>query len=47
MSFSGLKWIYGLQQPALAGVRDLGMAVIDKTPWFKRAMMQKAIQNLT
>ena len=46
-SFSGLKWIYGLEQKPLTGLRDLGMRVIDSTPWFKRAMMQKAIQNLT
>ena len=46
-SFSGLKWVYGLEQKPLAGIRDLGMRVIDETPWFKRAMMQKAIQNLS
>jgi hypothetical protein len=28
-------------------LRDLGMRVVEETPWFKRAMMQKAIQNLT
>jgi ubiquinone biosynthesis UbiH/UbiF/VisC/COQ6 family hydroxylase len=47
MSFSGLKWIYGLEQKPLVGLRNLGMRVVDETPWFKRAMMQKAIQNLT
>lgn len=46
-SFSGLKWFYGLEQQPVVGLRDLGMRVIEKTPWFKRAMMQKAIQNLT
>ena len=47
MSFSGLKWIYGLEQKPLTGLRNLGMRVVDETPWFKRAMMQKAMQNLT
>jgi 2-octaprenylphenol hydroxylase len=47
MGFSGLKWIYGLEQKQLSGLRDLGMRVVEETPWFKRAMMQKAIQNLT
>ena len=47
MSFSGLKWIYGLEQKPLTGLRNLGMRLVDETPWFKRAMMQKAIQNLT
>jgi 2-octaprenylphenol hydroxylase len=47
MSFSGLKWIYGLEQKPATGLRNLGMQVVDETPWFKRAIMQKAIQNLT
>lgn len=47
MSFSGLKWIYGLEQKPLTGLRNLGMRLIDETPWFKRAMMQKAARNLT
>jgi ubiquinone biosynthesis UbiH/UbiF/VisC/COQ6 family hydroxylase len=46
-SFSGLKWIYGLEQVPLTAVRDLGMRMVDETPWVKRAMMQKAMQNLT
>ncbi|MCP4391648.1 MAG: UbiH/UbiF/VisC/COQ6 family ubiquinone biosynthesis hydroxylase [Gammaproteobacteria bacterium] len=45
MSFSGLKWVYGLQQKPLTGLRNLGMRVIEETPWVKRAMMQKATQN--
>jgi len=47
MGFSGLKWVYGLEQKPLTGLRDLGMRVVEETPWFKRALMQKAIQNLT
>ena len=46
-SFSGLKWIYGLEQIPLTAIRDLGMRIVDETPWVKRAMMQKAMQNLT
>jgi len=46
-SFSALKWVYGLDQKWLAGVRNLGMRVVDETPWFKRAIMEKAIQNIT
>ena len=47
MSFSGFKWLYGQERKPLTALRDLGMRVVDETPWFKRAMMQKAIQNLT
>ena len=46
-SFGALKWIYGLDQKGLTAVRDLGMRVVDETPWFKRAVMEKAIQNIT
>ena len=46
-SLSALKWIYGLEQAPLAGLRDLGMRAVENNPWFKRAMMAKAIQNLT
>ena len=31
----------------LAALEHLGMRLIDGTPWFKRALMQKALQNLT
>jgi len=46
-SFSAMKWIYGNDQKLISGARDLGMRVVDQTPWFKRAMMQKAIENIT
>ncbi len=46
-SFSGLKWLYGLEQESLAGLRDLGMRAVDNVPWIKRVLMQKAVQNLT
>lgn len=47
MGFSGLKWIYGLQQKPLTGLRNLGMRLVDQTPSLKREIMRKAIQNLT
>ena len=46
-SFGALKWIYGLDQKWVNRLRDLGMRVIDETPWFKRALLAKAIQNIT
>ncbi|MDH3633884.1 MAG: FAD-dependent oxidoreductase [Gammaproteobacteria bacterium] len=46
-SFGALKWVYGLDQKGLTAVRDLGMRIVDETPWFKRAIMEKAIQNIT
>ena len=46
-SFSGLKWLYGLEQGSLTALRDLGMRTVDKVPWIKRVLMQKAVQNLT
>lgn len=46
-SFGGLKWIYGIEQQPVAGLRDLGMRIVQNTPWFRRSLMQKAIQNLT
>ncbi len=46
-SFGVLKWIYGMDQRWFTGVRNLGMRVVDEVPWFKRAIMEKAIQNIT
>jgi len=46
-SFGALKWIYGLDQKWATRLRDLGMRVVDETPWFKRALLEKAIQNIT
>ncbi len=46
-SFSALKWIYGMDQKWIGGARDFGMRVVDEIPWFKRAIMEKAIQNIT
>jgi len=46
-SFSALKWIYGLDQGWVTRLRDLGMRAVDETPWFKRALLEKAIHNIT
>ena len=45
--FSGLKQFYGADSAAIGRVRDLGMRLVDRTPWLKRELMQKAIDNLT
>jgi 2-octaprenylphenol hydroxylase len=46
-SFSALKCIYGLEQCGVTQLRDLGMRLVDSTPWLKRAMVGKAVQNIT
>jgi 2-octaprenylphenol hydroxylase len=46
-SFSALKWVYGLEQGGMTQLRNLGMQVIDSTPWLKRTMVGKAVQNIT
>jgi len=46
-SFSGLKWLYGNEHALVSGARDLGMRAVDATPWLKRSLMRKAIENLT
>ena len=46
-SFSALKWVYGLEQGGVAQLRNLGMHLLDATPWLKRAMVGKAVQNIT
>ena len=45
--FSGLKWIYGTDQALLCGVRNLGMRAVDGSPWLKRSLMRRAIENIT
>lgn len=45
--FGALKWIYGLNQPWITQPRDLGMCMLDNMPLVKRAMVGKAVQNLT
>jgi hypothetical protein len=36
-----------LEQGGVTQLRDLGMQLIDSTPWLKRAMVGKAVQNIT
>jgi len=46
-SFGALKWIYGLEQSGATQLRDLGMRIVDSTPWLKRGLVGKAVNNLT
>jgi ubiquinone biosynthesis UbiH/UbiF/VisC/COQ6 family hydroxylase len=46
-SFSALKWIYGLEQGGVTRLRDLGMQIVDSTPWLKRGLVGKAVNNIT
>jgi len=46
-SFSGLKWLYGMDNRALVGIRDLGMRLVESNPIIKRELMQRATENLT
>ncbi len=46
-SFSVLKWVYGLDQGGVAQLRDLGMRIVDSTPWVKRGLVGKAVNNIT
>ena len=46
-SFSALKWVYGIDQSGFTRLRDLGMQVVDNTPWLKRALIGKAVRNIT
>ena len=43
----GLKWIYGLDRKPFTRLRNLGMKIVDETPWLKRELMRKAVHNLT
>lgn len=46
-SFGALKWFYGLEQCGATRLRDIGMRLVDRTPWLKRSMIGKAVQNIT
>ena len=46
-SLGGLKWFYGQTRPPVTQLRDLGMRIVQHTPWLKRELMRKAAQNLT
>ena len=45
-AFSGLKWIYGLDNPAINQLRDLGMRVMQNNPATRRLLMKQAISNM-
>jgi len=46
-SFTALKWLYGMDNRALVGIRDLGMRLVESNPIIKRELMQRATENLT
>ncbi len=46
-SFSALKWVYGLEQGSAVQLRNLGMQLLESTPWLKRSLVGKATQNIT
>ena len=46
-SFSALKWVYGLEQGSAVHLRNLGMQLLEATPWLKRSLVGKATQNIT
>ena len=46
-SFSGLKWLYGIEHKTVTAIRDLGMQAVGKNPILRRSLMRKAIENLT
>lgn len=46
-SLGGLKWLYGLSRAPATRLRDLGMRMVQQTPWLKRELMRRAVQNLT
>lgn len=45
--FSALKRLYGMDQGCVTRLRDLGMQLVDSTPWIKREMVGKAVRNIT
>ena len=45
-SFSGLKWIYGVDNWALNQTRDLGMRLVQNNPVGKRLLIQQALRNM-
>ncbi len=46
-AFSALKTVYGFDQPWITHPRDLGMRLIDNAPLLKRAMVGRAVHNIT
>lgn len=46
-SFTALKLLYGSDNPLITSVRDIGMKALGSNPLLKRALMQKAVENIT
>lgn len=45
--FSGLKWIYGLDNAGVSRLRDIGMQMVQASPWCRRQLMKQAIHNMS
>lgn len=45
-AFSGLKWIYGQDNQAICGLRDIGMRLLQNNPAGRRLLMKQAISNM-
>lgn len=44
--FTGLKWLYGSDNPVLNRLRNSAMQCVQASPWTKRLLMKQAIQNM-
>lgn len=44
--FSGLKWIYGMDSPAISQLRDIGMRLVQNNSASRRLLMKQAMQNM-
>lgn len=45
-AFSGLKWIYGLDNWPVSRLRDLGMRLLQSNPAARRLLMRQALRNM-
>ena len=45
-AFSGLKWIYGIDNWPVNQIRDLGMQLVQANPVARRSLMSQALRNL-
>jgi len=45
-AFSGLKWIYGIDNWPVNQIRDLGMQLLQANPVARRSLMAQALRNL-
>jgi len=44
--FSGLKWVYGIDNFGLNRIRNLGMHAVQANPWCRRMLIKQAIRNM-